>query len=308
MPGRCPGKARPVARTFSPPDGWVVDLRAWRAGWAVRRAYAAALPALARRPVAVAGELPAEVVAFSGTRDLPEQVAAVRGLLARAGRPERLTVVSDGTHTGRARALLESLDPSVEVVHWATYAGELPPAVAAYAAGSPLGKKLAVELALPVRRPTVYLDSDVLLLDDGADLAGALDRPAYLLDEEDVYLDRRLLDGEAEAGLPCNAGVLVLTDRPDWGPALDRLARLHASGAEPVFHTEQTVVHLALRASGAVPLVPARYVCATDDMRVLRDAHPGPGVVLRDYTSPVRHRFWIAVARSARRTGAVSRA
>lgn len=297
-----------MARTFSPPDGWVVDRRAWRTGWAVRRAYAAALPVLARRRVAVAGELPAEVVAFSGARDLPEQVAGLRALLARAGRPERLTVVSDGSHTAAHRALLTALDPCVEVVHWAAYAGELPPAVRAYAAVSPLGKKLAVELALPVRRPTVYLDSDVLLLDDGADLHGALRAPAYLLDEEDVYLDRRLLDGEAEAADPCNAGVLVLTERPDWGPALDRLARLHAAGEEPRFHTEQTVVHLALRAAGARPLDPARYVCATDDMRVLRDAHPGPGLVLRHYTSPVRHRFWLAVGRAGLGRGAARRA
>jgi hypothetical protein len=264
-----------VARTFSPPDGWVVDRRAWRAGWAVRRSYAPALPALARRG------------------------AAVRALLARAGRPERLTVVSDGSHTAASRALLTALDRA-----WTSCTGRRTPGSSRPRSGP---TRPCPRWARSSRwswhcgcagRPCTWTPT-CLLLDDGADLRGALGAPAYLLDEEDVYLDRRLLDGEAEAARPCNAGVLVLTERPDWGPALDRLARLHAAGEEPLFHTEQTVVHLTLRAAGALPLDPARFVCATDDMRVLRDAHPGPGLVLRHYTSPVRHRFWLAVGRGA---------
>lgn len=286
-----------MARTWHPPAGWVVSLPAWRAGYLARRAYVAALPALVRRPVRAAGQLPAQVLGFSGARDLPEQVASVRALVRRAGRPESFTVVSDGTHTPAMRRLLEAADACVRVVHWQTYAGDVPEQVARYAAASPLGKKLAVELAFPVRRPTVYVDSDVLLLADGGALAERLDRPAFLLDEEDVYLDRRLLEEEAEARPPCNAGLLVLPTRPDWGPALERLGRL--GDGEPLFHTEQTVVHLALRAIGAEPLDPSRYVVATDDIRTWRDAHDRPDVVLRHFTSPVRHRFWTTLARSA---------
>lgn len=278
---------------------------AWVAGSAVRRAYARALPRIVAQPVQPPRDLLLEVVTFSSQRDLPEQVASLRALLREWGRPRAATVVSDGSHTPPARRLLERVDRCVRVRDWREVAGpDLPPRVRAYAGASAMGKKLAVEIALEPTAPLLYVDSDVLVLPGGdrplppelseAARPGAV--PRHLLDPEDVYLDRRLLPGPGAARAPLNAGFLVLPRRLDWGPALDRLDRLDG---EPAFHTEQTLVHLAVQAAGGRPLDPRRWVVATDDMAGLRDAHRRPEVVLRHFTSPVRHKFWLAVARAA---------
>ena len=280
-----------------PPSGWQVSRSAWAAGWAVRSAYASALPRVVERPVDVPGPLACRVVTFSCERDVPEQVASLRSLLRWGGRPYEAVVVSDGTHTPASTRLVERVDPCVQVVHWQDYAGAaVPRTVRRYAETSPMGKKLAVELALPGDRVLAYVDADVLLLPAAADalpsvLAGT--SPRYLLDPEEVYLDERMLRA-GEQVEPLNAGFVVLPRSLDWdGP----LARLEELGGEPGFHTEQTLVHLAVRAAGGRPLDPERWVVATDDMPSWRDLHAGPRTALRHYTSPVRHKFWLALAR-----------
>lgn len=281
--------------TLLPPAGWRVSRVEWAEGYALRRAYRLLLPALARRPVEAPRALPLAMCSFSCERDLPEQVASIRALLRHAGRPPSFTVVSDGSHSTRSRHLLEALDPCVRVVAWTDVAPlDLPPAVRRYAAGSPMGKKLAVELALPLDGPTCYLDSDVLAFPAASALADLAGGCWHLAEREDVYLDRRLLRSPAEAAYPVNAGFFVLSGPLAWDEPLERLAGLDGS---PGFHTEQTLAHLALHAAGAGALDPRRYVVATDDMGGRGDAHRAAEPVLRHYTSPVRHKFWRAVAR-----------
>lgn len=285
--------------TWLPPRGWRVSRTAWAAGSAVRRSYGRRLEAVVERPVTPARALACDVVSFSCDRDVPEQVASLRSLLQWAGRPVTATVVSDGTHTARSRALLERVDRSVRVVDWRDVAvPALPAVVLDYARTSPMGKKLAVELSLQIDRPLLYVDADVLLMPAAAELAGLLgaEAPRYLLDPEDVYLDPRLLE-PGELVEPLNAGFLLLPRPLDWACALERLARLDGA---PSFHTEQTLVHLAVRAAGGTPLDPQRWVVATDDMPALRDGHRWPSTVLRHYTTPVRHKFWLAVLAQAR--------
>jgi hypothetical protein len=305
VPQRQQGQALPVPHAWSPPPGWAVSRAGWRAGYLTRRAVAVALPLAARRRVRPSRQLDADVVCFSSQRDLPEQVASLRSLLRYAGRPRTVTVASDGSHTASSRRLLESVDRRIRVVDWAALVSQdpdrVPQRVWHYAAASPMGKKLAVELSLPVRHPTLYVDADVLFFPAaaslGEDLAHlvSMGTPAHLVDAEDTYLDERLLRSAEELRPPTNAGFLILPRPLDWTFALQRLLELVDT---PGFHTEQTVVHLAMRAANAEPLDPRRYVVATDDMPLYRDAHAGPALVLRHYTSPVRHKFWGAVARS----------
>jgi hypothetical protein len=275
-------------------------------GAAVRAVYARALERLGRRPVAAPRELGCHLVAFSGEAALPEQVASLRSFLAHAGRPWSATVVSDGSHRPCSRRLLEAIDPVVRVVDVGDVAPTgLPPAVRAYAARAPMGRKLAVELALPLHgERTLYADADVLFLRGAGALARLVDDPVgaprFLLDPE-PYLDERLRPGDRNA--PLNGGALLLHRLLDWAPGLSALAGL--AGAPERFHTEQTVLHLAVHASGGVPFDPARFVVQTDDMRSLRDRHAGPDVALRHYTTPVRHKLWCRLARDAlRRTAA----
>jgi hypothetical protein len=284
----------------------LVEQLAQAEGAVVRAAYARALARLARRPVAAPRDLGCHLVTFSGEAALPEQVASLRSFLARAGRPWSATVVSDGSHGPASRRLLEAVDPVVRVVDVEDVAPpRLPPAVGAYAARAPMGRKLAVELALPLHgEPTLYADADVLFLRGAGVLARLVDDPVgaprFLLDPE-PYLDDRLDPADRHA--PVNGGALLLHRPLDWAPGLSALAAL--GGADERFHTEQTVLHVAVHASGGVPFDPARFVVQTDDMRALRDRHAGPEVALRHYTTPVRHKLWCRLARDAvRRTAA----
>lgn len=270
-------------------------------GLVVRRVYEALLPVLAPRPVRVPREVAWRAYAFSSQRDLPEQVASLRSFLRHVGRPAAFTVVSDGSHSAAARALLRRVDRCVEVTDWdAVVRPDLPEALAAFAATSAMGKKLAVELSLPVERPTLYLDADVLFFAGARDLA-ALARdgaPAgrYLPDHE-PYLDDGLLDGPHERRDPLNAGFFALYRPLDWTVALERLARLPRT---PTFHGEQTLLHLALHRSGGVPLDPARYVLSVEDLHAYRDRYAGPAIALRHYTTPVRHKLWGSLWHSVR--------
>jgi hypothetical protein len=249
-----------------------------------------------RTPVDVRHDLPCAAFAFSSRADLPEQVAGIRSFLQHAGRPRSYTVVSDGSHDERARRLLQAIDACVRVADLPqVLRPRLPRAVRRHAAMDAMGAKLALELSLPSRGPVVYADADVLFGEGAHDaLAGKLaagGAPWFLPDCE-PYLDRRLVT-RAEAGLrPVNGGFFVLFAELDWDAALARLARIDT----PVFHTEQTLLHLAMHASGGRALDGERFVVDTDDMRAWHSGHRHAALALRHYTTPVRHRLWAAVA------------
>ena len=265
-----------------------------------RRAYRALLPRVVRCTIAAPQKLSFSVFSFSSERDGPEQVASLRSFIRYAGQPVDFTIVSDGSHSYASRDLLRRVHPCVRVVDWrGVLRPDLPSYVHDYAEIHPMGKKLAVELSLPIERPTIYADSDVLFFPaarDLASLASAGDgRGRYLLDCEAVYLDDRILPGACEVPEPLNAGFFILYEAPDWAAALDRLARLEA---RPNFHTEQTLMHLTMHAGGARPLDPLRYVVSVDDMFSYRDEHARRQIVLRHYTTPVRYKLWCNLGRS----------
>ncbi len=267
---------------------------------ALRSAYRSRLPSTVRRPLAPARTLDLSVFSFSGEPDLPEQIASLRTFVLYAGRPERFTIVSDGSHSQTGYDLLRRADPVVEVVDWQeVLRAGLPRPVYDYAQRHPMGKKLAVELSLNVTGPTVYVDADVLFFPGAVDVAHleSPDVPAaprYLRDCG-AYLDERLLPRPHEAREPVNGGFFVLFEALDWSPSLSRLARLHGP---PNFFTEQTLLHLAMHSNNGRPLDARRYVVADDDRLSYRDQYTRPGIVLRHYTTTVRHQFWRTLARS----------
>lgn len=304
-------------------------------GALVRSVYRALVPVLARprrRPVAT---LPLHMVWFSGEAHLPEQVLSVRTLIAHAGRPERATIVSDGSHRPSSRRHLEAIDPAVRVVHWRRFAAtDALEAIGAYAHHrSGMGKKLAVELSLPAHEPAAYADADVRFFAHAralASLAEASDGPpAWYLADCDPYLDERMLDAattatdvaaattttadaaaadttaaaaatttaitDARLAPPVNAGFFVVRRPLRWDGALARLGALDGDAGH---WSEQTAVHLAMHASGARPLDPRRFVVADDDAWRWGDAHAGPHLALRHYVTTVRHKLWCSVVRS----------
>lgn len=266
---------------------------------ACRRIYAAALNNIVHRRIAIEQDLSFDVFSYSSERDLPEQVASIRSFLKFAGRPARYTVVSDGTHTTRSIALLTAIDKSVQIARAPDYApADLRASTHAYLSEHPMGRQLALIMSLPVDKPTLYADSDVLFFPGASELARFVppaSGPAYYLQDCRLSADERIFRSPSEKIGPVNTGLLFLFEKLDWSLALERFAAL---GGTPVFFTNQTMTHLTMHASGAQPLDPAKYVLQLDDQFVHRDAYASRDIVLRHYVNPVRHKFWTTLLRT----------
>ena len=262
----------------------------------MRSIYSASLRSIAKRRVAAPRDLALDVYSYSGEAALPEQVASIRSFLRFAGRPQKFTVVSDGTHPRGSVALLRSLDPSVavsEVANWLP--ADLPERLRDYLTDHPTGKQLALIMSLPRHGPALYVDSDVLFFQGAGKpdtFALSKDAPAYYLADCRLSADERLFRDAAEKQQPVNSGVLLLNRELDWSLASRRFLELNA---EPNFFTNQTMTHLAMHANGAQPLDPGKFVLQLDDQFIYRDRYAGPALALRHYVNPVRHKFWTSL-------------
>jgi hypothetical protein len=149
---------------------------------------------------------------------------------------------------------------------------------------------------LPLNGPVLYTDSDVLFFPEAKQLGSISDSnapSAYYLPDYQFSGDERLIASSSEKGKPANTGFVFLFRKLDWSIALDRLSRLNG---EPIFFTNQTLTHLALHASGALPFDPQKYILQVDDEFIYRDRYAGDSIVMRHYVNPIRHKFWAALA------------
>lgn len=268
-------------------------------GAAFRRAYSAALPVIVPQRIIPTRDVPFEVFSYSSESDLPEQVASIRSFLKFAGRPPRFTVVSDGTHSPRSIALLRAIDQTVMVKQSRDYVpSEGPPATLAYLTEHPTGKQLALIMSLPMGNPALYLDADILFFPAARELSLfelPSTAPALYLQDCRLSADERLFRDEPEKQNPVNTGALFLFRKLDWSLSS---ARFGALRGPPDFFTNQTMTHLTMHAAGAASLDPAKYVLQLDDQFVYADRYAAPGLVLRHYVRPVRHKFWTTLFRS----------
>jgi hypothetical protein len=265
-------------------------------GNVVRRFYRTFLPLIVRRRLASPRSVDLEVFAYSGERTLPEQIASIRSFLRYAGRPRSFTVVSDGSHSRRSIRLLERIDPVVSVRQAEVAPANLPERFRRYLEVHPMGKQLAVIMALPRDRAALYIDSDVLFFAGAVDLIqrlGEPSAPAYYLADCQFAGDERLLRNAVEKQEAANAGVLLLFRKLDWSMSMARFFELTG---EPTFFTNQTMTHLAVHQNGARSLDPAKYVLQLDDQFLFSDRYAGASLALRHYVNPVRHKFWTSLS------------
>jgi hypothetical protein len=239
---------------------------------------------------------PLEVFAYSGETALPEQVASIRSFLRYVGRPIRFTVVSDGTYSAQSRRLLAQIDPCVAVSDVGEWIPEnLPAEIYPYLKMHPTGRQLALIMSLPRSAPVLYLDSDILFFDGAADLheyAASRDVPAFYLADCRFSGDERLLRNRSEESVPVNTGFLLLFQPLDWSLSVQRFLELDGA---PNFFTNQTMTHLTMHANGASPFDPRKYLLQLDDQFVYSDRHVHPGIAMRHYVNPVRHKFWTSL-------------
>jgi hypothetical protein len=268
--------------------------RVLRARYA-RRVHDGRLPAIAAsRNVAV------DMISFSCERDLPEQVLSIRSFLRYVGEPASFKVVSDGTIGAASARLLSGLSPAVQVVSVADYAAGVPvhPAVQEFADTKAYGRKLIALTAMrPAGRPVGYADSDVLFHTGGHGLAehiAAIGEQAQFLQDCQEALDVRLVR-PAERHPPLNSGFLLTGRSIDWDEATARLGTIGEADAAGYGWTEQSVVHLAYRASGGVPLRPESAVVALYDQYRWADTHVGEHTWLRHYVTGTRFKMWLCL-------------
>jgi hypothetical protein len=266
--------------------------------WLTRTLYQTRLPRIVSRQIVSSRNIDLDVFAYSGETALPEQIASIRAFLRYAGRPNRFVVVSDGTYTPRSIELLQRVDPVVEVRPCPQPPPELSvEKLRVYLSTHPTGKQLALIMSLPMNRPALYVDSDVLFFPGARDLTVQITNrgaPAYYLPDCEFSGDTRLLRSAAEKQQPVNTGALLLFDKLDWSLSIERFLQLDA---DPIFFTNQTMTHLTMHANAARPLDSGKYVLRRDDEFMYRDLYAGNAVALRHYVTPVRHKFWTRLAR-----------
>jgi hypothetical protein len=241
-----------------------------------------------------------DVFTLGCERDLPEVTVCIQSFLHWVGTPKRFVIVSDGTLTAAIRQRLQRLASCVEITEYDDFVlADLPESVVAYSKTHFMGRKLAAIMSLPIQSLTLYTDSDVLFFRGGRmlrDLVRARpSEPHYLVDVGPTF-DSRLIVSETEKELPANAGFILLPRHLDYSEAVHRLSQL-----EKYSHwSEQTVNHLALRASGAKPFARDQFVCSIDDMNALGDWADSRQIAMRHYVSCVRHKLWLSLGRSLR--------
>ena len=264
-----------------------------------RKLYRASLPMIVRRPLQPRRELPLDVFSYSGEQSLAEQVASIRSFLQHAGRPQRFTVISDGTYRPRSIELLKQIHPVVDVRDSVPPSqAEVPDKIRSYLTSHPTGKQLGLIMSLPMDGPTLYTDSDVLFFPGASDLSLLIEArsgPTLYLADCQFSGDERLLQNPAERNDPVNTGFLLFFQKLDWSLGLERFRNL--SGA-PNFFTNQTIAHLCMHANGALPFDPQKYVLRLDDQFVYRDRYANSSLAMRHYVNPVRHKFWTNSART----------
>ena len=268
-------------------------LARWK-GNMLRRFYRALLPMIVRSQLIPPRAVTFDVFAYSSEEMVPEQIASIRSFLRYVGRPKNFTVLSDGSHSARSVRLLEQVDPSVSVTKVSQLPPGLPPKLQHYLQHHPTGKQLALIISLPRDGAALYVDSDVRFFPAAAGLSEyqVKDVPAYYLVDCQFAGDQRLLRNSTEQKEPVNTGVLFLFKKLDWSLSINRFLEIEG---EPSFFTNQTMAHLTMHANGAQPFDPAKYVLQLDDQFVFADRYADPGLALRHYVNPVRHKFWTSL-------------
>jgi hypothetical protein len=256
-----------------------------------REAYRILLPMIVRRRIDPPRTLDIDVFAYSNEAMLPEQIASIRSFLKYGGRPNRFTIVTDGTHRPGAVSLLQQIDSCIRLAEVRDFLPQ-PSSSPDYFANHPTGKQLALIMSLPLEGPALYIDADVLFFSGAVVLPDLLrnhDAPALYLGDCQVAGDERLFRDPAETADPVNTGVLLFFRKLDWSLAMERFQQLDGS---PNFFTNQTLTHLTMHANGARALDPVKFVLQLDDQFQFADRYANNSIVLRHYVNPVRHKFW----------------
>ena len=257
------------------------------------------LPSLRNKMSTPAMQL--DVVSFSSSKDLCEQVLSILSFLRYAGTPASWTIYSDGSHTANQVDLLnkgfefikiekQDIDDksSIKPV-LIPYKNEL----LHYAKMQPLGKKLLFYLNHKITQSTLFLDSDILFYNKAFEFDMILNNAVsgwYLPDKEWGCLDSRYKAKYQKELNQINSGFFLLNEElKDLKEGLEFLKNLDQ---EYEYFTEQSVFHILFKSNELIPLDPSIFILDSEDQFDFSYLYQKKEIALRHYTGPVRHKMW----------------
>jgi hypothetical protein len=236
--------------------------------------------------------IPYPLVFFSGARDFPELYFSIQSFLAFAGTPTAVYVVTDGSMTASHATILSASFPLARMIDWSdvekkiTYEGLL-----TFSRKHPLGKKLSTIIQFNTQGPFLFSDSDILYFMGARRLSDHLKTTTHLfLEDCSPAFDPRIIPNPPTDCSPTNTGFLFINKSIPWADKLDFVDRNCLEG--PLHHTEQTIIHLALRSVPSKVLNRKKFVVETADQFLFSDSFYSPSIILRHYVQPVRYKFW----------------
>lgn len=214
----------------------------------------------------------------------------------------QLQLAIDGTLQKQDEATVRGLFPGISIFETRPLVaslGQQRPGLNAFLHGHPLGRKLAVLLALSQRHSFLYSDHDVLAFNSPLEIIdyARTDRPCYIQEESEGNLDCAITRISKELGLDyisrLNSGLLHI---PCNSLSIDLAAKLLAgwSSQSPSWFTEQTVLSVLMRHCDAHSLPAGRYVVSSRRQFYWQDDVDYGTIVARHFTGTVRHMMYRA--------------
>lgn len=247
-----------------------------------------------------------EVVSLSSSRDFYEQLLSILSFQRFVGIPISWTICSDGSHTDKEIAALETIFPfaKVDKIDFSDPAATrksvkesiLPyfDQLFHYAQNSPYGKKLFYYLNYKVQNPTLFLDSDILFYELSSSSFKKINienvNGWYLPDQVWGCLDTRYMSEHQPQMYQVNAGFFLLNR--ELQNLENGMAFLDSVKKQYEYFTEQTVFHMLLRDNEFNPFDPRIFILDSSDQFDFSYGYDKKFIAMRHYTGPVRHKMW----------------
>ena len=161
-----------------------------------------------------------------------------------------------------------------------------------YAQQHAMGKRLIAYSTLPLRTPTLFLDSDVFFYAKAAELlslAFAGPQNWFLPDMDWGTLDTRFLATNSRDLYQSNGGFYLLKPGFSWEPVLDFLKQLDNKFE---YFSDQTAFHVAFKQQGVMALDPRVFILHCDDQFALGLNEAPREMAIRHFVAMVRHKIW----------------
>ena len=245
-----------------------------------------------------------EIVSFSSSFDFAEQILSILSFIKYVGLPIRWTLYSDGTHTNDQLNLLKTSFEFLEVINIADFANYVEDNISKdllqykqelklYAKNVPLGKRMFLYLNFDIKRPTLFIDSDIVFYSKAGcikDILATNYNGWFLPDFDWGCLDSRYMLAQAPQPYQVNGGMfLVNKNLEHLAVGMDFFRSL---GDKYEYFSDQNVFHILLLANGFMPFDPRIFILNSGDQFDMAYSHKVEEMAIRHYTGPVRHKMW----------------